>query len=293
MSEKKSEYYWNEQVDYLRESRKDLWNQDYFAFLVKNVWKFEKPVRVVDFGCGMGYMGSVLLPLLPEGSTYTGLDMGSKLIEQGRETFAGSPWSVEFIEQDLTLYETEERFDLAVCQCVLVHIPSPVSVLEKMVRSVVAGGRVICIEPNWIYNNIGMYRHGMEVYSYEDAGVHQKILDVTLQRDKLDRYIGTKVPAMMHDLNLTNIDIRINDKARFRFFSPDKSKLQADRKARRESRESAGAWSIEGYMGMGFSRTEAIRNVESQLLTEDYENGYDGDLPIVDVTPYFISYGEK
>ena len=116
---------WNGKIEYLRESRKDLWNADYFAFLVEHVWKFDKPVKIIDFGCGMGYMGSVLLPLLPEGSTYTGLDVAANLLEQARDTFAKTPWQTEFIEQDLTTYEPKEAYDLTICQCALIHIPSP------------------------------------------------------------------------------------------------------------------------------------------------------------------------
>ena len=84
--------YWDGRIEYLRDSRKNLWNPDYFSFLVKQVWKMDKPIRIVDFGCGMGYLGSVLMPLLPEGSTYTGLDIGAKLLEQARTAFADSPW---------------------------------------------------------------------------------------------------------------------------------------------------------------------------------------------------------
>jgi len=290
MDEKqKNETYWEGRVEYLRDSRKDLWNPDYFAFLVERVWRIDTPVKIVDFGCGLGYMGSVLLPLLPKGSTYTGIDIGAKLLEEGRTAFADSPWQVDFIEQDLIQYEPTEKYDLAICQCVLVHIPSPKSVLEKMVQSVVPGGRVICIEPNWAFTNMGVYRHGMEVYSYEDAGTHQKLYDYGVQKGEADRYIGIKIPAMMHDFGLKNIDMRINDKANFYFSSPDNSKLDKDRITRREKRFNNPNF----YIGGGLSRAEAVRHVENILLTEDFEHSQPNPQPIVSAMAWLVSYGEK
>lgn len=286
---KNNETYWEGRMEYLRDSRKHLWNPDYFSFLVERVWKLNKPINVIDFGCGMGYLGSVLLPLLPEGSTYTGLDIGAKLLEDGRTAFADSPWEVDFIEQDLFQYEPGEKYDLAICQCVLVHISSPKTILKKMMESVIPGGKVICIEPNWAFTNMGVYRHGMEVYSYEDAGTHQKLHDYSLQKGSADRYIGIKIPAIMNDLGLQNIDIRINDKASLKFKKPDKSKLEKDRIERREKRFNNPALYVDG----GLSQAEAIRHVENILLTEDYEHSYDGLLPVVSAMAWLISYGDK
>ena len=281
--------YWEGRMEYLRDSRKHLWNPDYFTFLVERVWRLDKPIRILDFGCGMGYLGSVLLPLLPVGSTYTGLDIGAKLLEEARTAFADSPWEANFVEHDLTQYDPVEKYDLAICQCVLVHMPSPATILEKMVMSIVPGGRVICIEPNWAFTTMGVYRHGMEVYSYEDAGTHQKLHDYGLQCGGADRYVGIKIPAIMHDFGLENIDIRINDKASLEFKNPDKTKLEKTRNERREKRFNNPALYIEG----GLSRTEAIRHVENILLTEDYEHSRAELLPIVSAMAWLISYGEK
>lgn len=43
---------WGLEKDFLHSSRKNMWNNDYFEFLVKCVWKIDKPVRIIDFGCG-------------------------------------------------------------------------------------------------------------------------------------------------------------------------------------------------------------------------------------------------
>ncbi len=287
--ETQSRTLWAKDSEWLKSSRKDMWNPEYFSFLVSNVWKIDKPVNIIDFGCGIGYLGSVLLPLLPKGSSYTGLDSAAHLINEARSIFAGTEWNAEFVEEDITSYVPVEKYDIAICQTVLIHIPAPVAVLEKMARSVVTGGRVICIEPNWAFTCAGTYRHNMEVYSYEDFGLHQKINDRAVKNGTRDPYIGIKLPAYMHDLGLKNIDIRINDKASFAFKTPDKEKVSKDRTERREKRFN----NADFYVSAGLDRQEAERHVESILRTEDYENNRDEPLPTVNAMAWLISYGEK
>lgn len=46
------EYFWDDQLEYLMRTRDLYYNDDYLEFLVKNVWKIDKPVDLVDYGCG-------------------------------------------------------------------------------------------------------------------------------------------------------------------------------------------------------------------------------------------------
>lgn len=281
---------WEKDSEWLRSSRKDMWNLEYFSFLVNQVWRISRPVKIVDFGCGIGYLGSVLLPLLPIGSTYTGIDISSILLKDAHDAFANTEWSVEFVEQDLTKYIPEEKYDIAICQTLLIHIPSPVAILEKMIQSVVQGGKVICIEPNWAVTSTGVsvYRHGMEVFSYDDWGIHQKILDNEVARGGTDRYIGIKIPAIMHDLGLKNIDVRINDKANFTFQEPDK-KTDSERTEWRKK----PYYQPKNYISAGLNPQEAKRHVEGIIRTEDFVNNRNEPLPVVYAFSYLISYGEK
>jgi len=283
---------WEKDAEWLRTSRENMWNLEYFAFLVKQVWRIDKPVKIVDFGCGIGYLGSVLLPLLSKGSTYTGLDISSILLDDARATFADTEWPVEFIEQDVTQYVPVEKYDIAICQMMLIHMPSPVTILEKMIQSVVPGGRVICIEPNWAITSTGVsvYRHGTEIYSYADWGIHQKLLDMEAQRGDIDRYIGIKIPAMMHDLGFKNIDIRVNDKANFLLKDYMVEQLAKEKAERRKN----PYYHAETYIKQGLSSQDAKRHVEGILRTEDYvEDNRDRHLPVVSFGADLISYGEK
>ena len=74
--------FWDNKLEYLLRTRRGAWNKDYVQFLIEQVWKIKEAVRVLDCGCGYGFLGLLLLPLLPEGSTYTGVDLSEKLLEK-------------------------------------------------------------------------------------------------------------------------------------------------------------------------------------------------------------------
>lgn len=63
-----SDYYWDDPIEYLRNTRWLYYNYDYLEFLIQRLWKIEKSVDIIDYG--YGYLGLKLLPSLPEGSTY-------------------------------------------------------------------------------------------------------------------------------------------------------------------------------------------------------------------------------
>lgn len=41
-------HFWDTQIDYLKNTRKQFWNDDYFEFLVRHVWKLDKPTNIID-----------------------------------------------------------------------------------------------------------------------------------------------------------------------------------------------------------------------------------------------------
>lgn len=83
-----TEDFWNHKLEYLLRTRKGCWNDDYARFLVSQVWKIDKPISILDCGCGYGFLGLLLLPYLPKGSTYTGIDFAEELIQKGKSLFA-------------------------------------------------------------------------------------------------------------------------------------------------------------------------------------------------------------
>lgn len=210
-----SEYYWDNKIDYLRSTRWLYYNDDYLEFLIQKVWKINKPVEIVDYGCGFGYLGLKLLPLLPNGSTYTGIDKGMELIKQANEIFSKLSYNAEFIECDIEKVELEKKYDIAVSHAFLLHMPNPKSILQKMLDCVQDNGMVICFEPHWIGNMANYYLDGIEQSDVIRLGILQELYERDHKRTAKDGNIGIQIPIMLSQLGLRNVGCRVSDKVNF------------------------------------------------------------------------------
>ncbi len=208
-------YNWNSKLTYLKNTRDLYYNDDYISFLVNTVWKINKPVHIVDFGCGYGYLGLVLMPLLPKGSKYTGIDSGGTLLAEARELFRLLPYESEFLEGDATEIELKDTYDIAICHAFLLHMSSPKTMLQKMMHSVKKGGKIICFEPHWISNMSSYVLDGEEQSEIIQLGVLQKLFESDTKRNGKDGNIGMKIPMYLSELGVKNIECRVSDKVNF------------------------------------------------------------------------------
>ena len=209
------EYYWDSQLEYLKRTRDLYYNDDYLEFLVQKVWNISKPVHIVDFGCGYGYLGLKLLPLLPKGSKYTGIDKGQQLINQALEYFSKLPYETEFFVADTNSIELERKYDIAVCHAFLLHMSEPKSMLQSMVNSIVDNGKIICFEPHWIS---GMSSYELEGYKQSQIvplQILQRLFEKSANETGKDGNIGVKVPQFLAELGVKNIECRVSDKVNF------------------------------------------------------------------------------
>jgi len=209
------EYYWDDKIEYLMNTRNLYYNDDYLAFLVKSVWKMTTPVDLLDFGCGYGYLGLKLMPLLPEGSSYTGIDKGGRLLDQARRLFENLPYPAEFIQSDVDEAVLERTYDIALCHALLLHMPDPVRTLSRMADSVRDGGKIICFEPHWISNMSNFYLHGRDQSDIVQLGVLQRLFELDARNHGKDGNVGIKIPPYMSELGLRNIECRMSDKVVF------------------------------------------------------------------------------
>ncbi|KOY17405.1 class I SAM-dependent methyltransferase [Paenibacillus xylanivorans] len=210
-----SEYYWDNKIEYLKNTRWLYYNDDYLQFLVQFVWKIDKPLSVIDYGCGFGYLGLKLLPLLPKGSTYTGLDKGETLINEAKTIFSQLPYDTEFITCDIEDVVLERKYDIALSHAFLLHMDDSVKILQKMIESVLDGGRIICFEPHWIGNMANYHVEGVEQSEIIKLGVLQRLFEQDHIRTGKDGNIGMRLPIVMSQLGLTNVECRMSDKVNF------------------------------------------------------------------------------
>jgi 2-polyprenyl-3-methyl-5-hydroxy-6-metoxy-1,4-benzoquinol methylase len=294
------EKHWDKQLEYLKSSRIGFWNYDYLEFLVNKVWCITRPINIIDFGCGYGFLGTVLLPILPSGSKYTGVDISDTLIDEAKALFKESEYKTEFIKSDINMFNAKEKYDMAICQAFLRHLPNPKEILKKMIDSVSIGGRVVCVEVNREFENVGLYVQGMDPISGSKTSIMQKLWKTELELEGRDYSIGMKIPFYMQEYGLNNIDVRLNDKVNYINPYTDKNRYSQllnsliktnkwDRTLSDDEKEEI----IKLFMNRGLTRLEAEVYVKSEVEVGNYLMKNIDNTFALKTFGLLISYGTK
>lgn len=286
---------WNGALDYLKKSRYSWWNKDYLMFLIDKVWKIKEPVSIVDFGCGIGFLGELLLPLLPKGSSYTGVDIGDKLLEKAMQIFEKTEYKTHFIHADLCDFVVEEKYDIAICQAVLQHIANPIPILEKMKDSVVEGGLVIAMDVSRDMGSSALYIDGFDYSKLNLIGIEQKLRRNVLENSHKDFEIGLKLPVYMQKIGLRNVDIRLNDYVQC--LNPKDSDYMEQYNAfttgqyEKEFTEDMKHNFVKNYTSKGLSEEEAEKLFYGQQEIISFIHKNSENITVVKSACMFISYG--
>ena len=292
---------WDDKFDYLKLTRSLYLNIDYLQFLIEKVWKITKKVDVIDFGCGYGYLGLVLMSLLPNGSSYTGVDISEKLINKGKEIFKELPFNHKFILSSANnVPEKDDTFDIAICNSVLMHIPEPDAVLAEMKRITKNDGMIITCESNWNAVNALLYIDGIKKSKITDLGFLQILFERIHEKTKTDGNIGMKMPVIMARNNIKNIQARISDSVRI-ILADEKNvdqdsiytSLQSDGFGEELSDEQKSK-KINWFMELGFSEEEATKYLEKEIkLNEIFRNRDELNLVYAAAMTFCFGYVRK
>lgn len=286
-------YYWDTQLEYLKKTRDLYYNDDYLEFLVSRVWKITKPVHIIDFGCGFGYLGLKLLPILPKGCKYTGIDKGQQLINKAIEYFHNLPYETEFFVADTNEIELERKYDIAVCHAFLLHISEPKRMLQTMVDSIVNNGKIICFEPHWISGMSSYELEGYEQSQIVPLGILQRLFEESANKSGKNGNVGSKVPQYLSELGVKNIECRVSDKVNFLY--PDMN--QQDKQKLFNSLKEDGVGGepvnkdqfIESMQKRGVTVKEAQEQFEAELL---FSQVFDMDSSLIYAPSMKITFGE-
>jgi len=219
---------WDDHYERLRAKRTLYHNDDYLEFLVRRVWRLDRPCRVVDFGCGYGRMGMVLMSLLPEGSAYTGIDTSGPLLARGRELSADLAYPAEFIEADVREAPfPDNSFDIAFSHAVLMHVPDAEKAIAEMVRVTADGGMVITCDANRNAANALLQIHETNELDNAPLELFQTMNAHVRQQKGVDYNMGIRMPILLHRAGLQNVGCRISDAVRLLFppFNAEQEKL--------------------------------------------------------------------
>lgn len=290
--------FWNQSNEYITASRYDMWNDDYLQFLINHVWKITGPVRIADFGCGYGYLGMKILPLLPPGSSYLGLEIKESRIKKAEEIFKELNYDVSFIKCDYNDYLIDSEFDIVICQTVLRHSPNPKEILAKMIETCKSGGLVVSIDVNRVIENAGLYIHNYDYKPLQKSQLLQKNWAVEFDKEGRDYAIGHKMPCYMKELGLKQIACRMND--RVSFIDPDNSpesyhqalaSLVTSNQWDKPFTKSRKDKITKFFMTRGMTKNEIDEFIDLHEKEAEYVNS--NTVSIVKSKGFLISYGWK
>lgn len=211
--------FWNQKLTYLLRQQKIGWNEDYIEFLLKQVWDIQKPIDILDLGCGYGYMGAVLLRYLPEGSTYTGVDFSAKLLQFGEKLFKEEKISATMIQGDILEYQTQKKYDMTMCKSVLRHHGDSEPIIRKMMEFTKNGGLIVCVDTNRELESDGLYIEGMPYDKLCERNGSRKHWIAEYENGDRDYAAAMRNAHQMHRLGIKDIEMRMNDKVSF--FAPE------------------------------------------------------------------------
>jgi ubiquinone/menaquinone biosynthesis C-methylase UbiE len=203
------------------EARKYLWRESTIERIAS--WlNLKNGITAVDIGCGLGYLGWTFWPHFGIDSRYIGVDCSIKLLREAQEI------SPEWSEGGMAFFTNgstysiplpDECADWVMCQTLLMHLEFPEDAMNEMIRITKPGGVIMCMEPDNISSSLSMVSNSVYSLSIKEKLEQFKIQLIWAEgRKKLGRGdwgIGTRVPKMMADQGLMNIDSLYNDSPRF------------------------------------------------------------------------------
>ncbi|WP_312371094.1 DNA (cytosine-5-)-methyltransferase [Lachnoclostridium sp.] len=286
---------WEDRADVIENDRQFFWNEDYLRYLITEVWAIKEPIDVIEFCCCDGDLGKRILPLLPAGSTYTGVDSES-LIEKARKHFNGS--DVSYICSDIYHFKTERKYHLSICQATLRHMNYPLQILETMKESVLPGGLVVCVEINREIENVGFYAEGLKYDSLCTSFDWRKLWLKELECEGRDYAIGMRLPFLMREIGLKDVDVRMNDKVSF--ITPDSkgyeklcNSFRTYRGFHQAELNDMSEQGIEFFMSRGYQRSEVEKLTKFQIEVSKYFTENQGDLSFLFFFGFLISFGRR
>jgi SAM-dependent methyltransferase len=194
--------------DHLDSSRRFMWSTADLPRLA-SLLELRPGMRIADFGCGWGFLGHLLLPLISPGGRVDGFELQDELIQRGREriTEAGQSGRIVIHQADITNLDEvqDDRYSLAICQTVLMHLNRPDKALAEMSRVVKPGGLVVAIEPDLLAASASR-RDNLDGEDFDHLRTRLLVDTYAMQGCRKsgagDYRIAAKLPSLMNQAGL-------------------------------------------------------------------------------------------
>lgn len=155
--------------------------------------------RVLEAGCGPGFVTELLLERLGDGSV-TALDVDPAMLDHARR-LVGHDERVRFVEASVTATGLPAAaFDLVLLRFVLQHVPDAPVALQELKRVLRPGARIVVVDADFACANL---------FDPEPSFTHELMAAVIegQRRQGGDPHIGRKLPALLRDAGFRDIAV--------------------------------------------------------------------------------------
>jgi SAM-dependent methyltransferase len=256
------------------------WNAD-FLDLMATRWRLREAASLADIGCGLGHWSRLLYSYLRAPARLVGVDREERWVAAAvgnlRSAFPQVPPDLLTVVQgDATRIPLpDDSFDVVTCQTVLMHLARPIDALREMLRILRPGGRLVCVEPNNLWN----YLSFTSLTAAEPVELLVRRFEFWLRyhRGKAaagqgDHCIGDLLPGAFAQIGLTDIAVHLSDRAAALFPPYDTPAQQALVQQGREWKDSgAGPWDrdeLHRHVLSGGGTEELFARVYGELVEE-------------------------
>lgn len=153
-------------------------------------------MRVLDVGCGPGFVSEQLAALNPNGST-VGLEPDPELARLADALFASHP-NLSLHRGSLESNDLPEKdFDFAYARFVMQHLVAPLDGLRGLYRLLRPGGRVVLADAD----------DGLTVLHPEPPELHEimRLAEEVQARAGGDRRVGRKLPGLLEQAGFSDV----------------------------------------------------------------------------------------
>jgi len=107
---------------------------------------FVQGKSVIEFGPGSGHNALYTASLMP--SRYVFVEGNPTGLEETKKKLENAPFNTEFVKSHIESFETDERFDMVLCEGVLPWQNDPTGMMQKVAEFVAPGGILIVTTNN-------------------------------------------------------------------------------------------------------------------------------------------------
>lgn len=158
--------------------------------------------RILEIGCGPGFVTRLLHAIAPHSTIIAvdrSLDLLKRLPTDPPGDASGAIWPIQSSGEHLPVPENWAQF--AYARFLLQHVPDPLSIAREARRALEPGG-TFCVADS---------DDGLVLQHPENARLSQLLRDADRSQREAggDRYVGRKLPQILHDAGFVDIRSRV------------------------------------------------------------------------------------